>query len=151
MGPYTIIIMKILRETLAQYAKKFLNVLNAEGIRTEDDVQRAIERSFDVAQGEQVWIGLRPSEEFTYAYTLSYIVNRVGIPIELKLNRELGYTKAIVKVQAQLSGYKPFLEDGFKNIVQQKILRRANVDKIRNELESLACQGRNCAEGCLPN
>jgi len=130
--------MKISREDLAKYAERFLGVLNAEGISSWEGLSRVLERSFPVCDGESVWIGLRPSNGLTYAHTLSYVAEGVGIPIEIRLNRDLGYTKVIIKMQEELAKYAVCAMDHLRNMVQERFLEEAGVERARRELEDLA-------------
>ena len=74
---------------------------------------------------------------------MDYVIYGVVVPIEGRINTNLGYAEMIVKVQASLFGYKqirPLIlgTDAAGNIRQWKTLREASIDSVKEELERLA-------------
>jgi len=80
----------------------------------------------------------RTSNLGTMAYTLSYIRQGAGIPIELKINSVLNYSQVILKSQKSLVGYSAFSVDPFENIIQNKVLKSSDISLSRNELLALS-------------
>ena len=80
----------------------------------------------------------RPSSLGTTALTYSYIVKGLGIPLEVRINQSLDYSKIIIKTHEQLPGYSPFVTDPFGNVVQEKDLKLSTKDQVREELERLS-------------
>jgi hypothetical protein len=81
----------------------------------------------------------RPSVAGTSALTYSLIVeDYLGIPIEVKINLELGYSDIYVKAENILPDYYPFFIDPFGNYMQVKTLSTIDKNKIKEKLrESL--------------
>lgn len=86
---------------------------------------------------EHIQIHLRPSEPGTQAYTITYMIPDRGIGLEVKINKELGYSKIIFKGNFTLPDYNPFARDVFGNIAQNKKLDYTDISQIRTELEKL--------------
>ena len=77
------------------------------------------------------------SRKTTQAHTISYIVRDSGIPMELRVNYEIGYSTITVKLEEELAGYSLFAQDPSENMIQNKKREGTNLDLIREDLERL--------------
>jgi hypothetical protein len=95
----------------------------------------------NISSGKYITIEWRPSSNSSMgigmALTISYIVKDVGIPLEVRLNRDENYTRIILKSNREIKSYECFYTDPYGNIYQDKIIRPANITLLQKELESL--------------
>jgi hypothetical protein len=127
------------KKEIAQIAKTFLTILDRENILATTDLETRLGSAYETGTGEDfIEIQKRPSNQGTYAYTLSYTRPNTGIPIEAKLNAQLGYSQIICKLRARLQGYEPFAQDPLGNIVQNKKINSSDIAVFRKELETLS-------------
>lgn len=131
--------MLISKLHLKKYIENFLEVLNRENILSIFDIEKKLNERFEVQEDSThfVSIGLIPSNLGTGAYTISYNVTLVGIPVEIKLNQELRYSMIIVKSSEEIYGYSIFAQDPNKNLVQNKVMDTTDLTKIKKELEDI--------------
>ena len=126
-------------EKLKQIARSVLDFLKREDINSIESLEKRLGESFDIKRGDHIiQIESRPSESGGEAYTIIYIIPAGGIPIEIRLNPNLDYSKIIVKTKSGLNDYKPFASDYFGNIIQDKIIKGCSISGIKKELEELA-------------
>lgn len=118
--------MKITKEKLREVAENFLEILAKREINSLESLKKAVQKSeifpLERNSSEYVSYTIRPSEMNTSAHTLSYNILSAGIPIELKINPILGYSRIIIKYQGKMGGYSILSEDNFRNIIQNKIM-----------------------------
>lgn len=117
-------------------ARRLLSYAEEQGIRTSDDVVRATP-SFVRRGADALEFSLRPSEGGSRAYTLSYISPGKGIPLEVRMNRTLGYSQVIMKADQVVEGYTPFSSDGRGAIHQARVFDSSEWNVVRDELERL--------------
>ena len=67
---------------------------------------------------------------------MSYIKEGLGIPIEIRLNPQLSYSKIFLKVEEEIDGYEPFKKDAFGNVMQEKTFRY-EFSLVKDELNRL--------------
>lgn len=130
--------MIITREHLGTIAKSVLEFLD-EKIHSLPDLKRVQGQTFLIDENtkECISIDLRPSTFGTTAYAISYILPGMGIPLEVRINEERGYSTIIVKGDFNIPGYEQFGKDSFGNIAQNKRLDLIYLPKIRSDLEEL--------------
>ena len=132
--------MKININDIRIFASGFLKVLEEQEVKSAADLEKLLGKQLKVEHQEQDFVAFdnRPSNLSTMAYTLSYIQQEAGIPIELKINGVLNYSQVIIKSQKPLAGYSPFSVDSFENIIQNKVLKSSDISLSRNELIALS-------------
>jgi hypothetical protein len=125
---------------LQAIASSLLGILDQGGIKQVSDLHGKLDVPIPLPAEERdfVLITLRPSQQGTKAYTVSYIKpNESGVPLEFKINQTFGYSQVIAKAQRLLAGYAPFEADPYENIIQAKKLRSAELSDVRTEIEAL--------------
>ena len=129
--------MKIPRTKINESAEVLLSVMEREDLYNLE-LYRAPLRTFTVEDSPDEFIEaqIRLSNAGTVAYTVSYVVEGVGIPLEVKINSSLGYTKFIVKSSDSFEGYNSFVSDG-DNVTQDKTITSCDPSSIKRELEFL--------------
>ena len=124
---------------LRQIAGSILDFLVKENIDSIKSLEKRLGESFAIKRQDHViQIELRPSESGSEAYTISYIMPRGGIPIEIRINLNFNYSKIIVKTNSGLNDYTPVIYDYFGNIIQDKRIDDCSILEIKKELEKLA-------------
>ncbi len=133
--------MKITHKELRKIAANILSLINKDKIDSADYLEEKLRSSpiidIDMAHSEFVSISKRPSEEGTFAYTLSYIIPSSGIPMEIRINPTLNYTRLIIKDQELVDGYQKFAIDFFDNKVQYLTIEGSDLPFLKIELERL--------------
>jgi hypothetical protein len=124
------------REDLIRVANDFAVVLEREKISSLGELERRVEETVLAGEGK-ISFELRPSEHGTQAYTMGYIISGKGIPIEIRMNKHFNYVRFIVKVIDGISGYTPFFNDEYGNLIQEK-LGELSWESITGELSKLA-------------
>jgi len=128
----------ITQKKLGQIARNVLDFLEREDINSIKSLEKRLGESFDVKREDHIiQIELRPSESGSKAYTISYIMPRGGIPIEIRMNPDFNYSKIIVKTKPKLTDYIPLIFDYFGNIIQDKSIESCSILEIKKELEKL--------------
>lgn len=137
--------MKILLNDLASYASSTLNFLGAARVLAAEDLSQFFDYNFEVPLTNRHFISCssRPSEKNTSAFVISYIVNDTGIPLEIRMNLSLGYSKFTVKCTEQVERYNPFLRDSFTNIIQSLDLHTTDMEAVKGELNIISKLGIN--------
>ena len=93
----------------------------------------------DANRGIEVF--LAPSNGGTNAHDISFNDPPRGVPLAVKINPVLGYTKIMVKGNFEMGdGYIPFAQDPFGNVVYNKRIPATDIPTIISELERLAQQ-----------
>jgi hypothetical protein len=100
------------------YASSVLSYLEENGVSSMSDLLGKEGLQTSIRDGEVVYVEMRPSNEGTRALTLSYVVQGVGIPIEVRLNPALGDSKIFLKSVDLIGGYESLNTDRFGNTVQ---------------------------------
>lgn len=130
--------MLIERDYLSNVAGELLSFLYKKIINSLTDLDKIMNQQFALYDNRFIHVEMSPSNSETYARTVSYIVNdEVGIPLEFKINEDLGYSQIIVKGDFVITGYGPFAQDAFLNTIQNKVLESAEFSSIIEELELL--------------
>ncbi|UZE94062.1 MAG: hypothetical protein IB618_00605 [Candidatus Pacearchaeota archaeon] len=119
--------------------RNFLTFLEKENISYVADLEQRLDKKFSIDKnpGEYIAIEMRPSNFDTKAYTISYIIPNKGIPIEIKINKALGYSQIIIKRDRVLPSYSLFHIDIFGNMAQNKELKITKISEIKEELKRL--------------
>lgn len=132
--------MNISLSYLNQIKQKFLKLIEKENLKSttyidallsEDDVK---EFDVDDLSDHKIIVSMTASNQGTKAHTISYAIQGTGIPLEIKMNTELNYGRITLKNRDILVGYKPFWEDPFQNIIQEKKINCNNLDEVIEEL-----------------
>ena len=127
----------ITKEDLARAAGKLLDFLNQNAEFIYRNVPAEQNILLDKKTQEQIMTETRPSNIGTKAYILSYVMPGRGIVLELKINKELGYSKIIAKGDFNLKDYNQFTSDAFNNIIQSKDMKTTDISYLKSELEKL--------------
>ena len=131
--------MKLSKKDIGAISTEFLELLDKESIFTSEDLERMIGKDINgKISGDRLIFDNRPSNLNTMAYTVSYVREGTGIPLELKMNPSLYYSQVILKSQEIIEGYSSFSEDDFGNIMQVKAMGSISLSLSRNELSSLS-------------
>jgi len=131
--------MSINKEYLGRITKNVLKILDNEKITSLSDLDRLMNQTFLVDENtkEQVLVESRPSNLGTTTRVITYAAQGRGIPLEVRVNEELKYSKIIVKGDFNLPEYRPFYQDIFDNTAQDKELNFTDISKIKAELTKL--------------
>ena len=86
---------------------------------------------------EFIDVSMRDSNLDTQALAIGYIIPGIGMPIEVRINRELGYCRIIIKADFNLPAFIPFGMDNFGNIVQGKKDNYRSLKQVINSLQFL--------------
>jgi hypothetical protein len=136
--------MKITLKDLGRFAGEFLHVLQRENIYSTQDLETRAQRGgqkFMINMQESLIIIPRLSKMGTFASTMSYDVQGEGIPIELRINRQLNYTKSIIKFAGTIPGYTRFAADDFGNITQDILWMSFELPRLIEHLRELKSYG----------
>ncbi len=137
--------MEITLKDIGKFAAEFLHVLEREDINSSEVLEKRAQRGrqeFMINVQESLVIMLRPSQMVTLACTMSYTVQGVGIPIELRINKQLDYTKSIIKSIKIIPEYSKFAEDEFGNIIQDTSWKGSELSKSIEHLRKLESYGK---------
>ena len=126
------------REAIRKYSKRILNLMDEQGINSGKSLEDRI-GIYPMDNKGKIIIELRPSNSDTVAHTISYIDYNNGIPIELRVNYELGYSTIILKSDYLVEGFELFERDAFGNFMQYRKIKETEISEIRGELEKLGC------------
>lgn len=129
--------MKLSKKEIGKIAKDFLDFLDRERIFSTKDLEQRLDKNFliDEKIKSSVSISLNSSEFYTKAYTISYIRKGLGIPLEVKVNLVLEYSRIIIKCEEKIKSYTPFVLDSFGNMVQSTLIESADFLNVREELK----------------
>lgn len=125
------------QKDIKEIASNLLFFLNSASLDSYEKIERQIGPHHFPIDGETLEILFRPSNQTTQALTLSYIKEGYGVPLEVRMNKSLGYSLVVVKLNEYLTGYKPMAIDCFGNVVQTKRLETLFVP-VKEELISLS-------------
>jgi hypothetical protein len=133
--------MKIQRANLKDIAKLFLGTLDEQGVETFEDLVRLEGQAF-VMPGDShhyLPINWKPSNFGTRALDVSYLIAEEGggLPICVKINPSLFYSRIFAKCQTSLPDYKVLTKDPTGNIHQTSILDTTDWSEIRKKVEEL--------------
>jgi|SRR3989344_1795984 len=130
--------MKISLEELSKIAENFLNLMKKEGIEKTDDLEKRIGTTIKLEKSQDfIVITTRPSNYGTLAHTISYHRPDLGIPLELKINNQLGYSQIFIKLEKKLRNYNTFSLDRYNNFMQNKLIKPLHFLEIIEELEKI--------------
>ena len=133
--------MIITIQRFRECAKNLLDFFRENNILKLDDMGKFFGKGkipVDDKRDDAVEINFRPSEAGTYAYDIAYLTDSNGIPINVKLNPHLNYTKMFIKLCEQVKGYVLFNVDAFGNMMQEKRISSSDFDLARQEIERLS-------------
>ncbi|HLD05243.1 MAG TPA: hypothetical protein VJG90_06000 [Candidatus Nanoarchaeia archaeon] len=122
--------MKISSERLNMAVWNFLRVTEEMGIRTTADLEAHLGQRLNVGECDHIDFSRRPSNAGTTALTASYFIEGSGIPIEVRCNSALGYSKVVVKTEKNVIGYTPFAVDPFGNQAQDATLETSEFSNV---------------------
>jgi len=145
MGKRVLEKMKITLKDIGKFAAEFLHVLQRENINSSELLEKRVQRGrqeFTINVQESLVIMLLPSQKGTLECTMSYTVQGVGIPIELRINKELDYTKSTIKSIKIIPEYSRFAKDEFGNIVQDTSWEGSELSKSIEHLRKLESYGK---------
>lgn len=131
--------VSITKEYLGRIAENVLKFLDRKKVNSLSDLDRLMDQPFSIDENtkERILVELRPSNLYTKAYVISYTVPGRGIPLEIRVNKKLKYSRVIVKGDFNLPDYEPFAKDLFGNIAQNKQLGSIDISQIKSELKKL--------------
>ncbi len=130
--------MKISLEELSKIAGNFLYLLEKEGIEKTDDLEKRIGTTIKLEKSNDfIVITTRPSNYSTLAYTISYHRSELGIPFELKINKQLGYSHVFIKSEEELKDYTTFHFDYYNNYMQNRIFKSSEFSEVKEELKRI--------------
>jgi len=131
--------MGIKLEEIEKFAQQFLGFLDDNFIYSTSSLDPILGKKFSITGESFFLVELRPSNGGTEAYTLSYIIEGRGIPIEARINPRLDYIKFIIKANKEAPGYSVFgLDEVRENYVMCKELNGHYLAEVRKELRSLS-------------
>ncbi len=131
--------MQITHKDLKQIVDNLLNILDKEEISTSDDLAARIGQSFPIDNSEDFVIISKREPNILTPYesdTISYIRPGAGVPLEIKMCKQAGYSLIILKNNDILPGYKVFLEDLQHNNIQYKKINSSKLESVREEIET---------------
>ena len=126
------------KEEISEYSRRILNLMDEQGINSRESFEERI-GIYPMNDEERIIIELRPSNSGIVTHTISYIDHKNGIPIELRVNYELGYSTILLKTDHLSDGFELFGDDAFGNFMQYKKIEETDIPKIRKKLEKLVC------------
>ena len=133
--------MKLTHKELRKIATNLLSIIDKEKIDCVDSLEEKLRSplmiNIDMGDNEYVSISKRPSNE-GFAYTFSYMTPNSGIPMEIRINPTLNYTKVIIKDEKMVDGYQKFAIDPFGNKVQDITIKSSDLPFLKIELERLS-------------
>ena len=131
--------MGIKLDEIEKFAQQFLGFLREKLVDSTYDLDRLLGKKFPITGESYFSVELRPSNGGTEAYTLSYVIEGRGIPIEACINPRLDYIKFMIKANKEAPGYSVFgLDEARENYVMSKELKGHDFSEVRKELRSLA-------------
>ncbi|MBD3262926.1 hypothetical protein GF374_00925 [Candidatus Woesearchaeota archaeon] len=125
----------ITKKELGEITRNVLKYLDEKDVKDLGDLE--IKTDAEINQ-EGITFQLRPSKLGTTAKVLSYLICSKGIPLEVRTNEALNYTKLIVKTSSDIPGYERFVRDSIGNLGQYKTINHINLSKVKSELKKLA-------------
>lgn len=130
---------KIDREDIRRYSGEILRIMDEKTINSLRDLRNNVGEYSLKKFGRRIVIEPRPSKLDTWAHTISYVINGVGIPIEIRVNLELDYSLITLKTLEVLERYTSFnFVDRFSNVIQSKKIMPGTIEGIRLELKTLS-------------
>lgn len=130
--------MRVTKSMLKHIANNFINTIEKQGLDSLKSLEANLENEMHISESEYIMIELRPSNLGTTTFTISYIAPGTGIPLEVKINDILHYSKIVLKSTYKVNGYEPFSIDKIRNVVQAKTLPSIDIKDIKRELKYLA-------------
>lgn len=132
----------ITQKKLSQISRSVLDFLEKEDIDSIGSVFSRLGKFFDIkGENHKIHIESRSSEFKNECYTISYIIPKGGIPIEIIMNSDFNYFKMAISTASKLNGYVSFptvIPDCFGNIGKQyKTIEDCSISIIKKELEKL--------------
>lgn len=129
----------ISQKYLGVLSGEFLETLEESGISSHDSLQRMLGESFTTTKGI-IQLEARPSGRglvpSSIAHVMSYIIDKVGIPIEVRMNVQSGYSTIRVKSIDDIEGYQHLFYDGVGNLIQETKFS-FSFNEVKNRLRNL--------------
>ena len=132
------LVMKVTKQRLGEIAGTLISALKEFKVDTAQDITRLMNVKIIISKREMIIGEERFSNNGTTAQTISYAVDGTGIPLELKINPALNYTKIILKSEEQIPEYSPFMIDRFGNVMQDLKMPDVSMKKTLSELAKIA-------------
>lgn len=128
--------MELSKEYIQKMAMSLNKIFDDNRMSKTSDFDSMFGKKIGMEGGESVTFEYRPSNSNTLAYVVSLHKEGVGIPIELRININLGYTNVILKSLHVFEGYSEFahLNNG---IVQFKRIESPELSKVKDEISRL--------------
>ncbi|MBI2632468.1 hypothetical protein HYW75_05680 [Candidatus Pacearchaeota archaeon] len=132
--------MEITKKIIRGAAKSLIKFLEKRKIDSANNLDNIVGKSFPLKDSfpDTIEVSIRPSNDRTIAYTISYVSLINGVPLEVKINPELNYSRVIVKMKKSLTNYTVFSEDEFSNLRQSKLIKSSDIIEVRDELRYLS-------------
>ena len=135
--------MSVKTNDLKRIVNNFLNLMEKEEVKSMLDYEQP-EKRFPVPDkpNDYISVEFRPSSNtpipLTNSPTISYHAGGGGIPLEVRINSNEGYSRIILKtVEGVIPNYSPFAIDIFDNIGQNKIIKSTDVADVKKELKNI--------------
>ena len=129
----------IKKEDIKRFSEGILEIMSDREIDSLENLENNFGEYPTRKFGEKVIIETRPSNANTRAHTISYTLEGLGIPIEIRINPELDYSLIILKKSGELvKGYESFDSDYFGNSIQSRRMKPGTIEVILSELRNLS-------------
>lgn len=126
------------KNDIRRIVNSMLNLFKEKKIESLNGIEKIVDQTFPVkTENEKINVLLRHSGYGTKTLTINYEVAGRGIPLEIKINKEIGYSTIVVKGNFHIPKYDEFCRDVFDNIMQIKVLYSLSVSQILQELDDL--------------
>lgn len=138
--------MRIDKAKLVEVRNSLVGLLDRQDIRTTQDLKRFEGQAFPIEGKPYDYVIVeRSSSNFgTSVLSMAYVITKTdegrvggGVPINVYMNQELGYSKIILKCTSFLEGYMPFIQDAFGNLAQEGTLSGTNLRHVVEVLKRL--------------
>jgi hypothetical protein len=123
---------------IQEIARGVAGFFDRELVKSIPDLERRVGNEFPgLKEQEFISVTMNPSNFGTRAYTVSYVVQGSGIPVEVKINPHLKYSALIAKAEHLLFGFTQFMTDPNENKMQHRRLSTLDIGEISDALRSL--------------
>ncbi len=136
--------MKISREKLREIINDFIGILDREKVEDLGGLEMLSGQAIPIKGKEQeyVIVEYQPSNLGTRAIDASYVIQHRpkevggGVPLSVKINNQLRYSKIIIKTEGKVDGFTLFFVDNFGNLIQERFFKTdyQEIKKALNEL-----------------
>ena len=134
--------MSICKERLEAIIGNFLEIIEKEEINSTADLEKYFGEKLSIENSDEyIEIQQTPSNFGTQAHAASYNCPGKGIPLDIKINKTIGYSVITLKSEDVIPSFLPFTTDSFGNIAQEKNFRHTDFSKIKDELKEMLQKG----------